>query len=173
METKARDTAAVAVAVALVPLHLRCAFADTVTLHLGHRGQNGEHQTAELVDQPSVSPSPRSDPLHRLPDWRVTLPLAQSCPPMWRAHSERRDVQGPCDAERPLSDAWRQEHRPAHGGGVGADAAGQYAAWELLGGKPAVDAIHSRVVRGSACHATTATSVNQIVRLPRWRRPAS
>jgi hypothetical protein len=25
-------------------------------------------------------PSPRDNPVHRLPDWRITLPLAQSCP---------------------------------------------------------------------------------------------
>jgi ribosomal protein L32 len=25
-------------------------------------------------------PGPRDNPLHRLPDWRLTLPLAQSCP---------------------------------------------------------------------------------------------
>src|SRR5215212_230449 len=30
-----------------------------------------------------------------------------------------------------------------------------------------------RVVRGSACHAWTASAVNQTVKLPRWRRPAS
>src|SRR3954464_5485680 len=30
-----------------------------------------------------------------------------------------------------------------------------------------------RVARGSACHAWTASSVNQTVKLPRWRRPAS
>lgn len=29
------------------------------------------------------------------------------------------------------------------------------------------------VVRGYALHATTASSVNQIVKLPRWRRAAS
>ena len=25
-------------------------------------------------------PGPRDNPVHRLPDWRITLPLAQSCP---------------------------------------------------------------------------------------------
>ena len=25
-------------------------------------------------------PGPRDNPMHRVPDWRLTLPLAQSCP---------------------------------------------------------------------------------------------
>ncbi len=61
---------------------------------------------------------------------------------MWRADSERWSVQVASDAQRPMSNARRQEHGPAHARRTGANAAGKDAAWELLGRDAATHADH-------------------------------
>jgi hypothetical protein len=57
----------------------------------------------------------RENPVHRLPDWRTTLPLAQSCPRYGAKNPEREFVPIARNEELPVPDARRKQHR-ANGG---------------------------------------------------------
>ena len=60
-------------------------------------------------------PAPPATPrlAQRLPDWRTTLPLAQSSPPVWSANPKRQPVPIAGDEGKgPRPDARRRQHRP-------------------------------------------------------------
>ena len=50
--------------------------------------------------------------------------------PLWRPHAGRHALQGASDAERPVQDARRRQHRPAHAGGAAAHREGPHGAWQ-------------------------------------------
>src|ERR1700760_1689891 len=58
----------------------------------------------------------RDNPVYRLPDSRITVPLAQACP-RCGARTRSGALQVTRDAEWPMPDARRQKHWPAHGRG--------------------------------------------------------
>ena len=55
-----------------------------------------------------TDPKSSGNPVHRLPDWRMTLPLAAGLSALWSSDPERESVPLTCDAKRTMPDSWRR-----------------------------------------------------------------
>ena len=74
------------------------------------------------------------NPKRRVPDWRITLPLAQASPRCGARYQNGHALQGTSDGLREVQDAWRRQHWPTHRRGVGAHPEGPDDAWAAHGG---------------------------------------
>jgi hypothetical protein len=104
------------------------------------------HGVAGGVGMNSKGPK---NPVHRLPDWRVTLPLALSGP-MRSENPCRRHLPAAGHVERTMSDAWWSQHRPADGQGAGEDTGRTDDAWVAHGGDGTVAQADAGSPRGTA-----------------------
>jgi hypothetical protein len=59
-----------------------------------------------------------------LPNWRITLPLAQASP-RWRTHQDGHALQGTSDGLREVQDAWGRQPALAHARPRGWSASGR------------------------------------------------
>ncbi len=69
------------------------------------------------------------NPKRRVPDWRITLPLAQASPRCGARTQNGHALQGTSDGLREVQDAWGRQHWPTHVRGVGAHPEGPDDAW--------------------------------------------
>ena len=74
------------------------------------------------------------NPKRRVPDWRITLPLAQASPRCGARYQDGHALQGTSDGLREVQDAWRGQHWPTHRRGAGAHSEGPDDAWAAHGG---------------------------------------
>ena len=77
----------------------------------------GKRRCAKQAKMEGSERKMSDNPMDRLPDWRMTLPLAQACPALRRADPSGTIVPVSCDGQWPMpSTRWRLTWRPTRRG---------------------------------------------------------